>query len=88
MSPLWLIEHDDGVRRSWVGDVPQSDAEPLLAKLDAEWRDEDKAAGVKPGQVSMRSYTEAQRESLTLEVHRREAVVRGIDPDLIHTPVP
>jgi len=85
---LWLIEHEDGIRRSWLGASGQRAARAVLAKLQEEWDDEDTLAGVPTGGVTMRSYEPEQYETLMLSVHRREAEVRGEDPGQIHLAAP
>jgi hypothetical protein len=50
---MWLIQAENGVDRSWVGDCSETQAEALREKLEGEWgspavkeriRKEDQAA--------------------------------------------
>lgn len=62
--PEWLIEAEDGKRRTWLGDVTEAQAEAIRQKLAGlgEWN----------CHVTKRSFTPAQRDDLALEVHTRE----------------
>jgi hypothetical protein len=34
---MWLIQAENGVDRSWVGDCSETQAEALRVKLEGEW---------------------------------------------------
>lgn len=60
----WLIEADDGIRRTWLGEATDAEAEQIRRKLEGtgEWN----------CQVTKRSFQPDDKADLAVDVHVRE----------------